>query len=177
LREGQNFSAFVRRGCFCDNERVSLEVAAASEALAAEFPMLWRNSHETRALRVVTGETAVTMQRASAGIVASGSATLEAAYFRLPFVLIYKVTWPTYSRSTRRKREISGMPNVLADKEFRIHSAPGKAGCDCRSSCATMDNTDARPDAAGSMQSSASWAKAAPAKSGASVIEDIGRST
>ena len=36
------------------------------------------------------------MQRAMAGIVASGSATLEAAWFRLPFVLIYKVSWLTY---------------------------------------------------------------------------------
>jgi len=68
--------------------------------------------------RVVTGETAATMQRASAGIVASGSATLEAAYFRLPFVLIYKVAWPTYlaARAVVNVNYL-GMPNLLADKE------------------------------------------------------------
>jgi lipid-A-disaccharide synthase len=58
------------------------------------------------------------MQRAWAGIVASGSATLEAAYFRLPFVLIYKVAWPTYlaARLVVNVKYL-GMPNLLADKE------------------------------------------------------------
>ncbi|HEV3100501.1 MAG TPA: lipid-A-disaccharide synthase, partial [Candidatus Udaeobacter sp.] len=52
------------------------------------------------------------------GIVASGSATLEAAYFRLPFVLIYKVAWPTYlaARFVVSVKYL-GMPNLLADKE------------------------------------------------------------
>ena len=58
------------------------------------------------------------MQRAFAGIVASGSATLEAAYFRLPFVLVYKVAWPTYlaARLVVSVKYL-GMPNVLADRE------------------------------------------------------------
>jgi len=64
------------------------------------------------------GETAAIMQRAFAGIVASGSATLEAAYFRMPFVLVYKVAWPTYlaARLVVTVKYL-GMPNVLADKE------------------------------------------------------------
>ncbi len=72
------------------------------------------------------------MQRACAGIVASGSATLEAAYFRLPFVLIYKVAWPTYlaARLVVSVKYL-GMPNVLADKEvvpeFIQHRAKGRA--------------------------------------------------
>jgi len=71
-----------------------------------------------RAIQVKVGETAALMQRALAGIVASGSATLEAAYFRLPFVLIYKVAWPTYlaARLVVNVKYL-GMPNVLADKE------------------------------------------------------------
>jgi lipid-A-disaccharide synthase len=58
------------------------------------------------------------MQRASLGIVASGSATLEAAYFRLPYALIYKVAWPTYlaARLVVNVKYL-GMPNVLANKE------------------------------------------------------------
>src|SRR4029434_1699601 len=46
------------------------------------------------------------------------SATLEAAYFRLPFVLIYKVAWPTYlaARLVMTVKYL-GMPNLLADKE------------------------------------------------------------
>ena len=59
------------------------------------------------------------MQRAYVGIVASGSATLEAAYFRMPFVLVYKVAWPTYFAGRLLvKVKYLGMPNVLAEKEI-----------------------------------------------------------
>ena len=52
-------------------------------------------------------------------IVASGSATLEAAFFRMPFVLIYKVAWLTYIAAKIVVRlEHIGMPNVLAGKEI-----------------------------------------------------------
>ena len=65
-----------------------------------------------------TGEAAAIMQRACVGIVASGSATLESAFFRLPFVLVYKVAWPTYlvARLVVAVKYL-GMPNVLAGKE------------------------------------------------------------
>jgi lipid-A-disaccharide synthase len=95
------------------------EIAAASESLALEISDDLRAARMREGLfRVVTGETAETMQRAFAGIVASGSATLEAAYFRLPFVLIYKVAWPTYlaARLVVNVKYL-GMPNVLANKE------------------------------------------------------------
>jgi lipid-A-disaccharide synthase len=52
-------------------------------------------------------------------MVASGTATLEAAYFRLPFVLVYKVTWPTYFAARwLMKTNHLGMPNVLAGREI-----------------------------------------------------------
>jgi lipid-A-disaccharide synthase len=95
------------------------EVAAASEALANEISDTLADAHVREGLfRVVTDETAATMQRASLGIVASGSATLEAAYFRLPYALIYKVAWPTYlaARLVVNVKYL-GMPNVLANKE------------------------------------------------------------
>ena len=58
------------------------------------------------------------MLRALAGIVASGSATLEAAYFRLPFVLVYKVAWSTYLAGRLVVNvDYLGMPNLLGDKE------------------------------------------------------------
>jgi lipid-A-disaccharide synthase len=75
-------------------------------------------SQDRQVIQIKVGETAAIMQRAWAGIVASGSATLEAAYFRLPFVLIYKVAWPTYlaARLVVNVKYL-GMPNLLADKE------------------------------------------------------------
>jgi lipid-A-disaccharide synthase len=65
-------------------------------------------------------------------MVASGTATLEAAYFRLPFVLVYKVSWPTYFAARLLMRTpFLGMPNVLAGREivpeFLQHEARPKA--------------------------------------------------
>jgi lipid-A-disaccharide synthase len=104
------------------NQNLRFEVAAASEALAREMnPAVARfgKSHEQSAIEIKVGETAAIMQRAWAGIIASGSATLEAAYFRLPFVLIYKVAWPTYfaARLVVNVKYL-GMPNLLADTEI-----------------------------------------------------------
>ncbi len=109
-----------------ENRNMRFEVAAASKELAREMERLWHrhpadepHGREARAtIEIKVGETAAIMQRAFAGIVASGSATLEAAYFRLPFVLIYKVAWPTYlaARLVVNVKYL-GMPNVLADRE------------------------------------------------------------
>jgi lipid-A-disaccharide synthase len=65
-------------------------------------------------------------------MVASGTATLEAAYFRLPFVLVYRVSWPTYFGARLLMRTpFLGMPNVLAGREivpeFLQHEARPKA--------------------------------------------------
>ena len=107
--------------------KLRFEVAAASDELATEMEeMLAPRDRHLFGIKV--GQTAEIMQRAVAGIVASGSATLEAAYFRMPFALIYKVAWPTYLAGRLLvKVKYLGMPNVLADKqvvpEFIQHRA------------------------------------------------------
>ena len=101
------------------NRDMRFEVAAASEELAHETrKMLDQRAQDQQGIQIKVGETAALMQRAFAGMVASGSATLEAAYFRLPFVLVYKVAWPTYlaARLVVSVKYL-GMPNVLADRE------------------------------------------------------------
>ena len=113
--------------------RLRFEVAAASPDLAREIEgqlQCWPN--ERPFFDVKAGSAAETMQRAQAGIVASGSATLEAAYFRLPFVLIYKVAWLTYLAGRLVvKVDYLGMPNVLANEavvpEFIQHEARPRA--------------------------------------------------
>jgi lipid-A-disaccharide synthase len=117
------------------NPNLRFEVAAASEQLAHEMKAAITGldqSQDREAIEIKVDETAAIMQRAWAGIVASGSATLEAAYFRLPFVLIYKVAWPTYlaARLVVNVKYL-GMPNLLADKEvvreFIQHRAKSNA--------------------------------------------------
>ncbi len=95
-------------------------VAAASEGLASEMSEMLRSerSEDRQAIEIIVGQTPALMQQAWAGIVASGSATLEAAYFQMPFVLIYKVAWPTYIAARLVVNvDYLGMPNLLADKE------------------------------------------------------------
>ena len=106
------------------------EVAAASEQLSPEInkmltphlnwlPSVTSGAPRTRPIfEIMVGKTAEIMQRAWVGIVASGSATLEAAYFRMPFALVYKVAWPTYL-AARLVVNVNylGMPNLLAGRE------------------------------------------------------------
>jgi lipid-A-disaccharide synthase len=103
------------------DRNLRFEVAAASEQMAREmkpFVSGQDQSQDREAIQIKVDETAAIMQRAWTGIVASGSATLEAAYFRLPFVLIYKVAWPTYLAARLVVSvQYLGMPNLLAGKE------------------------------------------------------------
>lgn len=108
------------------------EVAAASQPLAREIQDFLRHSSVRQGIEIRTADASGIMQRAGAGMVASGTATLEAAYFRLPFVLVYKVSWPTYFAARLvMKTNYLGMPNVLAGREivpeFLQHEARPKA--------------------------------------------------
>ena len=95
------------------------EVAAASDSLATEIRKLLSTSALRERVRITTADASGLMQRAFTGMVASGTATLEAAYFRLPFVLVYKVSWPTYFAARLLIRTpFLGMPNVLAGREI-----------------------------------------------------------
>jgi lipid-A-disaccharide synthase len=111
------------------NPTLRFRVAAASEELALEMN---KQLADRQAIEINVGETAAIMQRAMVGIVASGSATLEAAYFGMPFVLIYKVAWPTYVAARLVVNvDFLGMPNLLAGKEvvpeFIQHEAKPEA--------------------------------------------------
>jgi lipid-A-disaccharide synthase len=97
------------------NPTLRFQVAAASEELAREIS---EQLADRQAIEITVGQTATIMQRAFVGMVASGSATLEAAYFGMPFVLIYKVAWPTYVAARLVVNvDFLGMPNLLAAKE------------------------------------------------------------
>ena len=111
------------------NPTLRFQVAAASEELAREMNEQLVDRH---AIEINVSQAPIIMQRAFVGIVASGSATLEAAYFRMPLVLIYKVAWPTYLAARLVVNvDFLGMPNLLAAKEvvpeFIQHQAKPEA--------------------------------------------------
>jgi lipid-A-disaccharide synthase len=67
---------------------------------------------------IETGTVYDLMQRVTAGAVASGTATLEAACFGLPYALVYHVNWLTYvvGKTVVRIKHL-GMINILAKRE------------------------------------------------------------
>jgi len=94
----------------------TFEVAAATEAHAEK-------------MRVMAGSTAMTirvgtahdlMQRATAGIVCSGTATLEAAYFGLPYCLVYKIAWLTFEIG-RRLIDVNALGIVNILNNYRLN--------------------------------------------------------
>ena len=93
-------------------------VSAASEPLA-ELIRADLYKHATGKFSIVTGDARAVMGRVNVGMVASGTATLEAALSELPFVLIYRVAWLTYLAARLVvKVKYLGMPNVLANREI-----------------------------------------------------------
>jgi lipid-A-disaccharide synthase len=137
----------VMRDLHLRRPELRFEIAAASAALASAIGehlpsggAKARPSGGTRRNEFVTvddslgevtitvGEAARTMQRSDVGVVASGTATLEAAFFRMPFVLVYKVATLTYlaGRMLIRVKHL-GMPNVLADREIVPEFIQGNA--------------------------------------------------
>ncbi|HWL54712.1 MAG TPA: lipid-A-disaccharide synthase [Chthoniobacteraceae bacterium] len=95
------------------------EVAAASDALAQEIRSLAAAAgfagESAGALTVRTGGSHDLMQQAAVGMVASGTATVESAYFGLPFLLVYRVAPLTWSVGKALvKVPFLGMVNILA---------------------------------------------------------------
>jgi lipid-A-disaccharide synthase len=165
------------------NRNMHFEVAAASQGLAVGMSeILDRHVRDPQVIQIKVGETAAIMQRASAGIVASGSATLEAAYFRLPFVLVYKVAWPTYLAARLVvKVKYLGMPNVLAERdvvpEFIQHRAKPEAIA--KAAWQLTEDNDAREQMISEFDAIVGKLGVGEAseKAAAAIIEEIGRST
>ena len=165
------------------NRNMHFEVAAASQELAVGLTeILDRHVRDSQVVQIKVGETAAIMQRAFVGIVASGSATLEAAYFRLPFVLIYKVAWPTYLAARLVvKVKYLGMPNVLAGREvvpeFIQHRAKPEAVA--KAVWQLIENTDARAQMISEFDTIVGKLGEGEAseKAAGAIIEEIGRST
>jgi lipid-A-disaccharide synthase len=94
-------------------------VSAASEPLAELIRADLYGKHATGKFSIVMGDARALMARVNVGMVASGTATLEATLSELPFVLIYRVAWLTYLAARLVvKVKFLGMPNVLANREI-----------------------------------------------------------
>ncbi|MGE9268503.1 MAG: lipid-A-disaccharide synthase [Verrucomicrobiales bacterium] len=108
---------------------VRFEAAAATPALAEMMrEMRAEAGLREEELRITQGGSHALMQRASCGVVASGTATLEAGYYGLPYCLVYAVAWGTYLIA-RQVVEIEriGLINILAQREVVKELVQGEA--------------------------------------------------
>ncbi|MCU0794572.1 MAG: lipid-A-disaccharide synthase [Akkermansiaceae bacterium] len=90
-------------------------IPAATPLLATRIRELAEESGLGEALEIREGGAHFLMQEAACGVVASGTATVEAAFFGLPYCLVYKLAWPTYlvARVVVKIPRI-GLINILA---------------------------------------------------------------
>lgn len=95
------------------------ETAAASPAIADVMEEILLSDSDESLCTMTLGNAYELMQRGAAGMVCSGTATLEATYFGLPMVILYKVAWLTWFAASRLvKIPHIGLPNVLAGREI-----------------------------------------------------------
>ena len=94
------------------------EAPAASPKLAVMMRSMISTARVGNLIQVTDGGSHSLMQRSACGVIASGTATLEAACFGLPYCLVYKVAWPTFiAGSLLVKLEHIGLVNILAGEE------------------------------------------------------------
>jgi lipid-A-disaccharide synthase len=97
---------------------LTFEVPAARPALGQRMREMAEKTGFGGRLEITDGGAHGLMQRAACGVVASGTATVEAAYYGLPYCLVYKLAWPTYMIARMVvKIEHIGLINILAKDE------------------------------------------------------------
>ena len=111
---------------------LTFETPAASAALARQIHEQLREAGAEGLIRVTDRDSHGLMQRAGSAVIASGTATLEAAWFGLPYCLVYRVAPLTYLLAKMLvKIRFIGIVNILADEEvvtefIQHHAEPGR---------------------------------------------------
>jgi lipid-A-disaccharide synthase len=104
------------------------EVPAASSKLAVQIRELMAQAGAGDLIKVNSGESHSLMQRACCAVIASGTATLEAAYYGLPYCLVYRVAPLTYAAAkVLVKIKHIGIVNILAGEEVVEELIQGEA--------------------------------------------------
>lgn len=113
-----------------NHPELRFEAAAASEKLAAKMQAIIDVGKlpDNDLITLNTGTSRSLMQRATCGVVASGTATLEAAVFGMPYCLVYKVAWPTWVLGKMLvKIDFIGIVNILAGEKVVEELIQGNA--------------------------------------------------
>ncbi|MDB5862014.1 MAG: lipid-a-disaccharide synthase [Ramlibacter sp.] len=90
-------------------------VVPAMPALQARITEIAQRIGPVRNLKIVSGQSHAVLAACDVTLVASGTATLEAALFKRPMVISYHTHWLTYAlMKPRHLQPWVGLPNILA---------------------------------------------------------------
>lgn len=89
-------------------------VVPAIPSLQTEIAELARRTGMTAHLQIVAGQSHTVLAACDVTLIASGTATLEAALFKRPMVIAYAMHWLSYQLMRRKKLQPwIGLPNIL----------------------------------------------------------------
>ena len=113
-----------------NHPNLKFEAAAASDKLRVQMQEIIDEGKlaDSSIITLRTGNSQSLMQRAVCGVVASGTATLEAAALGMPYCLVYKLAWPTWVLGKLLvKIEFIGIVNILAGRKVVEELIQGEA--------------------------------------------------
>lgn len=109
-------------------KNLKFEVPAASAKLAEQIRGILAAGGAADAITLTTGGSHSLMQRACCAVIASGTATLEAAYYGLPYCLVYRTAPLTYLLAKMLvKIKLVGLVNILAEDQVVEEWIQGRA--------------------------------------------------
>ena len=89
-------------------------IVPAVPGLQAEIEAIARQSGMAQRLQIVTGQSHTVLAACDVTLIASGTATLEAALFKRPMVIAYHMGWVSWRLMTRKRLQPwVGLPNIL----------------------------------------------------------------
>ena len=106
---------FFRAAALMRQTRPQLQfLVPAIPALRARIEQAARAAGMNKHLRILDGQSHTVLAACDVTLIASGTATLEAALFKRPMVISYAVNWLTYQIMKRKQLQPwVGLPNVL----------------------------------------------------------------
>jgi len=95
-------------------------IVPAVPALQAQITQAARAAEMGQHVQIVTGQSHAVLAACDVTLIASGTATLEAALFKRPMVIAYNMNWLTFQIMRRKQLQPwIGLPNILC-REFVV---------------------------------------------------------
>ena len=111
-------SRFFRTAVRLQQQRPALQlVVPAAPWLRSEIELAARDCGLTRNLQIIEGQAHTVLAACDVTLIASGTATLEAALFKRPMVIAYHMAWWSWQIMRRKRLQPwVGLPNILCEE-------------------------------------------------------------